>query len=233
MLHPSVVILICFAGMVCVAPVAFYLCWLATVNRRERPTVVNGAWDFAGVLAALSGFLLVGGMILLAVVLNDPRLFTRGSFQQLQGIFEQQWQYWILVFVGYTSLIGLLALTGIRRRAKWLSVYNVDADTAEDAIEQSLKQAALSATRYGNVWSDQRKLVQMAPFHGTRHVTIHILVPHSEQRDEIERHLRLHFRLSPSPENPAASWISALAGGSVLTVVLLVALMMYILYVRL
>lgn len=233
MLHPSVVILICFAGMVCVAPVAFYLCWLATVNRRERPTVVNGAWDFAGVLAALSGFLIIGGILLLGIVQNDPRLFTRGNFQQLQGVFERQWLYWLTVFAGYTGIIGLMAVSGIRRRAKWLSVYNVDADTAEDAIEQALKQAALPATRYGNVWSDQRKLVQMVPFHGTCHVTIHILVPHLQQQAEIERHLRAHFRLGPSPDNPAAGWISALAGGSVLTVVLLVALMMYILYVRL
>lgn len=232
MLHPTVIVVICFAGMVCVAPVAFYLCWLTTVNRRDKPTVVNGAWDFAGVLAALSGFLVVGGLLLLSVVQNDPRLFAGGSFKELQDVFERQWQYWILVLVGYVSLIGLMAVSAFRGRAKWLSVYNVDADTVDEAVDQAIKQAGLTAVRHGNVWADQRKLVEVAPFHGTRHVTVRILVSHPREREEIERHLRSYLRQAISPDNPAAGWISAVASGSVLSVVLFVGMMIYMMYVR-
>jgi len=232
-LHPSVIIVICFAGMLCVAPVAFYLCWLASVNRRTQPTVVSGGWDFAGVLAALSGFLLVGGILLLTIVQSDPRLFSRGNFNDLKGVFERQWRYWLIVFIGYVGTVGALAVSGIRRRATSLSVYNVDVESLDEAIDEALKQAGLSATRHGNLWSDQRKLVDVVPFHGTCHATIHILVPHQQQQAEIERHLRARLQLCSSPLNPAATWISALAVGSVLTVVLFVALMMYILYVRL
>lgn len=240
MLHPSVVIAICFQGLFCLAPVALYLCWLAAVNRRDKPTVVGGAWDFAGVLAALSGCLLVGGSILLGVVRNHPQLFPElfealrqaNGFDKLRATFENQWLWWLALFGGYSAVLGLAVLSGVRGRGRALAVYNVDANTAEAAIEYSLAQAGLTAVRAGNVWADSRKLVQLVPFHGTRHATIRLLCPHPREREEIERHLRADLDRASAPDNPVAAWLSLLAGGSVLTVVMLVGLLLYILYVR-
>jgi hypothetical protein len=232
LLHPSVVVVICLAGMICIAPIAFYLCWIASINRLPRPTVVHGAWDFAGLLAALFGFLLMGGLILISLVQHDPRLFIRSGFQDLHDVFERQWLYWTMMLLGYVLVIGLLAMIGLRQRSRWLSVYNTNSETAEEAIEQALKQAAMPITRRGNSWSDQNKLIEMVPFHGTGHVTIRILVPDSEQKNELERHIRAYFLRSSSPENPAVGWISAFAGGAVLSVVMCVGLMLYILYAR-
>lgn len=232
MLHPSTVIAICFHGLFCLAPVGLYLCWLAGVNRRDKPTVVGGAWDFIGVLAALSGFLLVGGVLLLGVVQNDPRLFTSGNYEQLRTVFETQWLAWLALFSGYFGAIGLTVLAGVRGRGRTLAVYNVDVKTAESAVEYALVQAGLTAVRTGNVWADSRKLVQLVPFHGTRHATFRLLCPHPREREEIERHLRAELQRASAPDNPVAAWLSLLAGGSVLTVVMLVGLLLYILYVR-
>ena len=47
-------------------PLAIYLLILALINSRRRPTMISGPWDFALVLLALSGFILVGGPSILA-----------------------------------------------------------------------------------------------------------------------------------------------------------------------
>lgn len=51
--------------VVLILPIAAYLFVLGRINRRPHPLVVSGPWDFAGILFAASGFLLVGGPALL------------------------------------------------------------------------------------------------------------------------------------------------------------------------
>jgi len=74
-------------------PLALYLLALGWVNRRPRPMMAAGTWDFAGVLFALSGFLLFGGPALLG------------------GLDEQSRWYWLLGQPGTSSADG---------RAEWL-----------------------------------------------------------------------------------------------------------------
>jgi hypothetical protein len=240
LLQPSTVIAVCFGGLFCLAPASLYLCWLAAVNRRDRPVVTSGGWDFVRVLAALSGFLLVGGSILLGLVRNHPQLFPElfealrhaNGFDKLRATFETQWMWWMALFGGYFAVIGLAVLTGFRGRGRTLAVYNVDTSTAEAAVEYALAQAGLTAVRAGNVWADSRKLVQLVPFHGARHATVRLLCPHPREREEIERHLRADLARAAAPDNPVAAWLSLLAGGAVFTVVTFVGLLLYILYVR-
>ena len=54
------------AGFACLFPPALYCLVLASVNNRRRPTLVSGPLDFAGVLLASAGFLIVGGPLALA-----------------------------------------------------------------------------------------------------------------------------------------------------------------------
>lgn len=228
----SFLVSVSFAAMLCVAPLAFYLCWLAAVNRRDRPTVVAGGWDVVGLAAGLSGFLILGGLMLLSIAMSDPRLFTRGDFQALRAVWEVQWLTWTAVFVGYFGLIALALLAAVRGKGRWLSVYNVDPAVADAAVDAAVERAGLTAVRQGHLWADGRKLVEVAPFHGTRHVSVRILCPHPRQAEEIERHLRIRLDDFRSPLNPAAAWFSAVATGSVLAVIGFVGVVAYSIFIR-
>ncbi len=230
MLSPAQFVTLCFTGLFCLAPVAFYLCWLAGVNRRDKPTVVAGHWDFAAVLASLFGFLLVGGVVLLSLVSNNGQLFTGGNVDRLKMVFEAQWLTWLALLIGYAALIGIAASVGARGRRHWLSVYNLDADTAERVIEAALERSGLIARRQGNLWADDRRLVEARTFHGTAHTTIRILCPHDRQREEIDRHLRSELAATEGGPGPAAPWFSSVAVGSVILVVGFVGLIAYFVF---
>ena len=206
---------LCFAGVVCVGPLAIYLCWLAGVNRRPHPTVVSGVWDFARLYAALSGVVLVGGVLLLTLVQSDSRFLARGNWEQVKANWGQEWVNWTLVMVGYLTLVlGVSALVAAAR-ARLLCVYNVDPADADRAVEDALEKAGLPTARHGNRWGDGIPLVEVTPFHGTAHAGIYLLSNSQATREELERHLRPALEALPSPDNPSAPWFTSLASGVV------------------
>jgi len=210
---------LCFAGVVCVGPLAIYLCWLAGVNRRRTPTVVTGGWDFARLYAALSGFLLVGGVLLLSLVQNDSRVLARGDWAQLRVNWGQERVTWTFAMVGYLLLVIGVAALVTAARARTLSVYNVTPAAADRAVESALEKAGLPTLRHGNRWGDGVPLVEVAPFHGAAHVGIHLLSNSRQTRDELERHLRPALEALPAPDNSAAPWLTSLASGAVMLLV--------------
>lgn len=218
-LSPAQFISICFFGLFCLAPVSFYLCWLAAVNRREKPTVISGQWDFAAVFLSLSGFLLAGGVLLLSLASGDGGLFTGGNFDRLRDVWERQWMAWLLLLVGYAALVGVAAAAGAGGRRNSLAVYNLDAEMAGRVIDSALERSGLTARREGNLWADDRRLVEAKTFHGTAHTTIRILCPHTRQREEIERHLRSELDAVETGPGASAPWFTSLAVGSVMLVV--------------
>jgi hypothetical protein len=228
---------LCFAGLFCLAPVSFYLCWLASVNRRDRPTVVAGGWDFAAVLLALSGCLIAGGVLLLSLAANDGRLFTGGSFARLRETWGQQWAAWLFLLVGYAALLGIVAAAGAAKRRHSLAVYNLDADTAGRVVGTALERSGLGFAREGDLWVEDnpaqpggRRLVEAKTFHGTAHTTIRLLCPHDRQREEIERHLRSELASTDTGPGPAAPWFTSIASGSVVVVVGFVGLIAYVVF---
>lgn len=230
MLSPAQFVALCFAALVGLAPVSFYLCWLAGVNRHDRPTVVAGVWDFAAVLGALSGCFLIGGVLVLSLASSDPKLFTGGNVDRLKMVFEVQWLMWLVLFIAYALGLGVIALISVKGRRHWLAVYNLDADTADRMVESALERSGLTAKRMGDVWSDGRRLVVAKTFHGTAHTTVRIVCPDPRQREEIERHLRSELAAVETGPGPAAAWFSSLAVGSVIMVVGLVALIAYFVF---
>ncbi len=223
----------CFASLCCLMPLTFYLCWLASVNKKSHPTVVSGRWDFAIVLAALSGFLLVGGALLLTLVQSDTRFFLRGNFAQLREGWEQSSAAWILVTLGYLLLVvGSSALT-LANRTRWLSIYNVDPAGAERAIERALERSGIpNALRYGNRWAHGPGILDLIPFRGMCHATIRLLGESPDTRAEIERHLRAELAATAGADNAASAWIGTLAGAGVLLNLCLVGLTVYVIYFR-
>ena len=226
-------ITVCFAALCCIMPATFYLCWLASVNKKSQPTVVSGKWDFVLVLAALSGFLLVGGALLLTLVQSDTRFILRGNFEQLREGWGQNAIAWLLVAVGYVLLVVGTASLTLTNRSRWLSVYNVDAANAERVIDSALERSRIqNVTRYGNRWADGRGILEMVPFHGMSHVTIRLLSQSPEARAEIEKQLRAELATTGTAENGAAAWIGTLAGAGVLLNVCLVGMAIFVLFFR-
>jgi len=214
-------------------PVTFYLCWLAAVNKKPHPTVVSGRWDFAMILAALSGFILVGGAILLTLVQSETRFVMRGNFEQLRGGWGQSSAAWLFVAVGYLLLVvGAAALT-LTNRTRWLSIYNVEVATVERVIGTALEASGIGgATRYGNRWANGPGLLDLVPFRGMSHATIRLVCGTAEIREEIERHLRAELATVESADNAAAPWIGTLAGAGVLLSLCVVGLTLYVIFFR-
>jgi hypothetical protein len=133
-------------------PIAVYCTILGMINRRPQPLVVSGAWDFAGVLLATSGFLLFVG----------PALIS-GAFQQglrdlplhhdsmtLGSAIGEIWAaWWVLWLLYYLFVLGGAAFLIWMRRDTTV-IYNIDPHTLDSALARAAKRLGLEAQRRGN-----------------------------------------------------------------------------------
>jgi hypothetical protein len=100
--------------------------------------MVSGAWDFAGVLFALSGFLLLGGPFIMASFNQDWRDFwIRSPLRSLQGLSEEWWYVRLAIWAVYFLAIAGGSIWLLRGRSRTTSIYNV----APEAFDQSLESA--------------------------------------------------------------------------------------------
>jgi hypothetical protein len=206
-------LLILLSGVFCLAPLALYLSWLGSVNRRPRPTVVGGGWDFAWLLAGLSGFLLFGGGLLVAAVQSSVRYAFRGNWQRLQEVWGQEGPVWGVVALSYLLFVGGLAALVIASRLRTLSVYNIDRPSVESAIETALAEAGVPASRFGNVWSNGGPVVAIDFFSGLRHATVRLLSQDPRLREELERNLRQRLTAAAPADAPVATLLYSAAIG--------------------
>jgi hypothetical protein len=131
-------------------PLAVY-CWvLATINRRDKPTMVSGLWDCVGLLAALSGVLLVVIPILLErffVHLVAELPFSDEDFEPaFARLVRQWWFFWAAYYALVAIGVGLMLWW---RRSKTV-VYNVDADLFDQALHDALGRLGLAHVRTGD-----------------------------------------------------------------------------------
>lgn len=206
---PLLVVLLC--GAFGLAPLALYLSWLASVNRRPRPTVVGGGWDFVWLLGGLSGFLIYGGGLLVAGLQSNVRYAVRGNWQQVRDAWGHERITWAAIAVGYLLAVAGLAALVIASRLRTLSVFNIDRHEAEAAIDAALAEAGVSASRFGNVWSNDRPVVAIDAFTGLRHVSVRVLSPDPRAREELERALRPRLAAAPPAGAPVAAWLYSAA----------------------
>ena len=86
-------------------PPAIYLLTLAFRNRGRHPVMLSGRWDFAGVVFAMSGFLLLGGPAILAALYQRWRLsWVLGRTRFLNGVAEN-WYFWISLWILYFAAV--------------------------------------------------------------------------------------------------------------------------------
>jgi len=132
-------------------PLAVYIFVLAQLNRRRHPVIVNGVWDFAGVLFALSGFLLLGGPFIMASLNQDWRDFWVWSpLRSFEGLSEQWWYLRLLIWGLYFLAVGGGAVLLLRWRSNVTSVYNVVPEVLEQALGEALDRLQLPWRRFWN-----------------------------------------------------------------------------------
>jgi hypothetical protein len=224
-------VVFCLCAVFCLAPLTLYLAWLGRLNRRPRPVVVSSGWDFAALLAGLSGFLVFGGGVLVAAVQSNFRGVVRGNWEQLADTWGQERTAWAAVAVGYLLLLaGGVALV-VLARARSLTVYGIDREQAEAAVGDVLAGLGLNVSRLGGLWSESgRGLVTIDWFPGFRNATLKVVCPDPQFASEIERGLRKRLLAAPPATNPAAAWLYSAAVASATVVGCSVLLIAYYLY---
>ncbi|MBI1917544.1 MAG: hypothetical protein HYS12_22835 [Planctomycetes bacterium] len=135
-------------------PLAVYLVVLAHINRRPRAVLVSGPWDFAGLLFAASGFLLLGGPALLSSLsLNETwRRFWLFAKDE-PGITQDDLLLTvrIVLFALYFVLVVGGAAFLLWRRRRMTAIYNVDPAVVETVLGQVLERWQLPFVQTGNV----------------------------------------------------------------------------------
>jgi len=226
-------IILCFTIILCLFPLSFYVCWLASVNRRQQPTIVSGLWDTMRVLGGVSGFILVGGVLCLNLVQSDSRLVTRGNMKLLGEAIAAQRVMWIVTLAAYLTIVAIASAVAIRLSLRSVSIYNVATSHLEAAIEMAIERAGLKAERSGNSWfTGPDRLIEIRGPHVARHMTVRFVAEKQREREELERQLRNAMVDVTSLENPDAAWFVSFGGGSVIMLLALVLLTSYLIFVK-
>jgi hypothetical protein len=131
-------------------PLAIYLLILGAVNRRRRPLVVPGVWDFIGLLFAASGFLLFGGPAILSSM--NERWRMAWLLGQSPGPSpDSELPVWVLLAAVYFVVVVGTAAVMLRRRRHCTAIYNVEPSAVEAAVAEACDDLGLSPVRSGNL----------------------------------------------------------------------------------
>jgi hypothetical protein len=223
-LTPSFFLTLCLGGILCLTPLAVYLFWLSSLNRKPRPSVVATTWEFAAMLVGLAGFLFATG-VLLASVIVDTLLYSKGPLARFAAWLPIE-AAWGIPLTFYVFILVRLISRGLRARRQALSIFNVDAEMLESVIDELLMLANCPATRAGNSWvAGPNTVVQITVFPVFQHVTVRLVAADAALRETLENSLRTAVpKLPAARDNPAASWISAASTCCIVTVACCVAI---------
>src|SRR2546425_834050 len=88
--------------------------------------MVSGPWDFAGVLFAASGILLLGGPAILTGLHEQWRLtWLLGQTRFLREIADS-WDFWISLWLVYFAVVASGSAVVLWQRRQVTSIYNVE-----------------------------------------------------------------------------------------------------------
>jgi hypothetical protein len=181
---------------------------LASLNRRRRPTVVSGVADFAGVLLATAGFLILGGPLILAGLHEVWRRHTlRGSFADIRAALAQPSGFWHAVWVAYLVLVVAGSAWLLFRRRVVTVVYNIDPTDAQKLVSD------LNPGERLPVPMDGQDIPTVMVIPAMRHATLRWPARAGAVRRRFEADLRRLVATLDSPDNPLAGWLLATATG--------------------
>jgi hypothetical protein len=162
-----------------IVPLAIYCLVLSVINRRRHPVVVPGPWDFAGVLFAASGVLLIGGPAILTGVYEQWRLtWLLGQTHFLKEI-SDNWSFWISIWLLYFAVIASGSALMLWRRRRLTSIYNIEPAVFAEVLNQVLDRLELEWLRNG----PRRLLLRLRepPLEAGSTALDPMLIPHRSQ----------------------------------------------------
>jgi hypothetical protein len=205
-----------------VTPLAVYCLVLFVINRRRHAVLVSGPWDFAGVLFAASGFLLLGGPAILTGIYEQWRLsWLLGQPRYLRGIGEN-WSFWISLWSLYFVMVGGVSAVVLWRRRAQTSIYNVEPAVLAEVLPQVLDRLGLEwlhngprrvLLRFREPLDDSWTGLTLEPFPTMRHVTLHWQAHDPTLRGDVETELANALAQVPARPNPVAGWFLSLSLG--------------------
>jgi hypothetical protein len=125
----------------CLLPVAFYFLFLSWINALRRCSLISGSWDFVGVLAAASGFILMGGSLI-------PAGLTEWIKDMLPAV--NKILLWDVLALTYLVLVLGGAARTLWHRRNQTSIYNVDPPVLEETLGEILDGLNLHWRRVGH-----------------------------------------------------------------------------------
>ncbi len=207
------ILVVCLAAVFCLTPLALYLFRFALITRRDHPTVISGPWDFVGLVAGLSGFILFGGSLILFLFQSNFRYWMRGNAESLRIAWGREGVTWIILAALYLLfVIGTIALTLASRRRS-LVVYNVDPAAFEATVTEVFEHLGRPIERKGKLWIASIPLFELDSFAGGHTVTLRWVSEDQTLFQEVDRLLREALRNVVTEENATTRWLMAFAGG--------------------
>lgn len=220
-MSPTFLFLFCVGAFVSLLPLTVYCLVLGYVNNRPHPTMSSGIWDFVYALLGLSGFIVVGGPLLLTALDSVWRAaWLRGDFAHLRGVLGETRDLWLRIWAGYFLLLLLGIAWALLLRRRTTVVYHIDADQAREvlvgAIESTGRICRADATGViipatPGARHSRTGWIELLPFRATRHVTLRWYDVDPKTRREVEQALDRVLQDTPSPANPTSGWMVTIA----------------------
>jgi hypothetical protein len=224
------ILVLCVAGAFCLAPLAIYLLWLAQITRRERPTILAGSWDFAGLLIGLSGCILFGGGLVLSLLQSNFRYWMRGNFESLRAAWGQEKVSWMLLASAYLIVVIGWVLLTLSSRRRSLVVYNIDLAAFETTLTEVFEHLNHPIERRGNLWVSGVPLFELDRFPRGRTATLRWIAEDRLLFQEVDRLLREAVRSHYTDDNSSTHWLMAAAVGTGVSAISCFGLLIYALH---
>jgi len=218
--------------LVCLLPLALYLLFLAFLNKRPHPTLLHGRWDLTCLLLGLSGFLLVGGPLLLSAFDSNLRGYVfEGSFGQIRQALHADATLWPFLAGGYVVLLAATIFFLMRSRARLSVIYNLAPDETETLLASVLERLRLPWRKRSGIFEvgslpnndapppekasppatgespfRLSSLLEVNSFPAMHHVTLRWSDEEPEVRRAVELELERTLPNTASTPNPAAGW---------------------------
>jgi hypothetical protein len=156
-------------------PFSLYLLLLGKLNRRPHPVLVPGTWDFAGLLFAASGFLLVVGPAVISSGSESWRMFWLfGVKPGFPAGDDGAARFWVLLAILYFGTVVGGAAYLLRRRRALTAIYNIAPEVFEKTLARVFGTLGLNPLRSGNLFV----FGAGSPFVTGRHDQLAIQSPH-------------------------------------------------------
>lgn len=212
---------IVFVAFALLFPLACYCVTMANVNGRRHPKMFSGMADFAGVLLAIAGFLVVGGPLLLSGIHELWRRQTlSGSLTNIREALHQSNWPWPAIWVGYFVLVVGGSAWLLFRRRKTAVIYNIEAADAQELLPDVLRRLNRPFERRGDdfiIESDHSHasaaILHVAIVPSMRNMTLKWLFGEPKVRQLVSDEIRRAISELVSPSNPVSTWLLTIATG--------------------